>query len=90
MIGCSSDDRSSVDDAPRYAFQNLDGQADFVGDEACFSCHEDQYRGFQEHGMANSMYRLTAETAEEAFGSVVELGRRRQFNSEAYDEQGRH
>ena len=36
---------------------------------ACFDCHEDLWRGYQEHGMAQSYYPLTAETAVEAFPS---------------------
>jgi Tfp pilus assembly protein PilF len=30
----------------------------FVGDEACSTCHEEEYAGYQTHGMANSMERV--------------------------------
>ncbi len=52
-------------------FRNL--SAEFTGDEACFECHEEQYRGFEEHGMANSFYPMrTAAVVEEFDGVVVE------------------
>ncbi|NNF05048.1 MAG: hypothetical protein HKN17_11350, partial [Rhodothermales bacterium] len=53
-------------------FRNVLGEAAFVGDSACFSCHEDQSAGYESHGMANSVYPLTSETSVERFdGSVV-------------------
>ncbi len=41
--------------------------SDFVGDAACVDCHEDQWAGFQEHGMARSYYALTPEKTVENF-----------------------
>jgi len=71
-IGCStSPDRPSTSDEPSISFTNLGPEAEYVGDAACFDCHEDQYRGFYDHGMANSMYLLTRDVAVEAFGSEV-------------------
>ncbi len=52
-------------------FLNLRDGVEFVGDVACFDCHEDEYHGFNEHGMSRSMYKLTAETAVELFGSEI-------------------
>ena len=46
-------------------FQNAASK--YVGDTACFNCHEEQWRGFQEHGMARSFYRLTPDKAVEDF-----------------------
>ena len=46
-------------------FPNVD--AAYVGDDACFDCHEDEWRGYQSHGMANSIYPLTLEHIVEAF-----------------------
>jgi Tfp pilus assembly protein PilF len=43
----------------------------FVGDEACAQCHEEEYRGYQEHGMARSFYVLTPENVVEDFSGVV-------------------
>ncbi len=43
------------DVAAEYA-QTLDG-AEYTGDAVCASCHQELYDGFQEHGMANSLYR---------------------------------
>ena len=73
FFGCqksaSDEDRTSVHQD--YAFRNVVETAEFVGDATCFDCHEDQYQGFQEHGMSNSMFRLTKENAVELFGSEV-------------------
>ena len=49
----------------------MDGVA-FVGDDACFDCHESEYRGYKEHGMANSLFLLNADNRiENLDGSVV-------------------
>ena len=56
---------------PASAFQNVVGDVAFVGDEACAGCHEDAYLGYQAHGMAQSFYTLTAETAVEDFSGIV-------------------
>lgn len=48
-------------------FLNANTQVAYVGDAACFDCHEDQYRGYQEHGMAHSFYPLTPENTVEDF-----------------------
>ena len=71
-LGCSDTGQTIPDEeTPTLAFVNLDPSTEFVGDAACFDCHEDQYRGFQDHGMANSMYLLSSDNAVEAFGSEV-------------------
>lgn len=72
MIGCA--DRSAKvlpDSHPEIEYLNLVEGVAFVGDAACFDCHEDQYFGFQEHGMAKSLYEMTPEEAVEDFGSEV-------------------
>lgn len=53
------------------AFVNVGTNVAFVGDAACFDCHEEQYRGYQTHGMARSFYRLTPENVVEDFSGVV-------------------
>ena len=77
-VGCASQDQSdpstpisTVSDGP--AFLNLNDDVAFVGDDACFTCHEDQYTGFKEHGMANAIYELTAESEIENFDGTVVL-----------------
>ncbi len=45
------------------AFRNVQQETAYVGDQACFDCHEDLWRGYQTHGMARSYYPLTRETA---------------------------
>ena len=75
VLGCTdpsgSEAQSSDQDVSPTVFANLAPDTEFVGDAACFDCHEDQYRGFYEHGMANSMYRLTDDVAVEDFGSEI-------------------
>ena len=61
--GCAGPEGRGQADQPQ--FSNLD--AEYVGDVACFDCHEEQWRGFQDHGMARSFYRLTPENAVEDF-----------------------
>ncbi|MDX1546314.1 MAG: tetratricopeptide repeat protein [Rhodothermales bacterium] len=51
------------------AFENVAEASDFVGDAACADCHEDQWRGYQAHGMAQSFYPLTPENAVEDFAA---------------------
>ena len=50
-------------------FLNANTATAYVGDAACFDCHEEQYRGYQSHGMANSMYALTSASTVEALPS---------------------
>jgi len=72
-VGCLSPSTESggAADSETIAFTNLGADAEFVGDAACFDCHENEYRGFYDHGMANSMFLLTDENAVEDFGSEV-------------------
>ncbi|NBC16909.1 MAG: tetratricopeptide repeat protein [Bacteroidetes bacterium] len=53
--------QASLDD-DEIRFGNVAGDASFVGDAACFDCHEDLWRSYQSHGMAQSYYPLTGET----------------------------
>ena len=48
-------------------FQNVGADVRFAGDAACFDCHEDLWRSYQAHGMAQSFYPLTPENAVEDF-----------------------
>ena len=65
LLGCTSPESS---EQPPVVFTGLD--AEYVGDTACFDCHEDQWRGFQEHGMARSYYPLTPAVAVEDFAAA--------------------
>ncbi|NND70315.1 MAG: tetratricopeptide repeat protein [Rhodothermales bacterium] len=40
----------------------------YTGDAACSSCHEQEYAGFQEHGMAHSYYAVDETDRNETFG----------------------
>ena len=61
--------------APREAeaeqtFLNLDPAVQYVGDATCATCHEELYQSYQSHGMAQSLYELTPESAVEDFSGV--------------------
>ena len=66
-MGCSTPGPSE-DERDALVFRNL--EAAFVGDDSCFSCHEEAYTGYQEHGMAHSFYPLTAENRVEDIQEV--------------------
>lgn len=72
-LGCSTSGTEPApnETEPSISFTNLGPDSEYVGDTACFDCHEDQYRGFYEHGMANSMYLMSRDVAVEAFGSEI-------------------
>ncbi len=57
--------RTTDEAAAHSAFQNVGGGVAYVGDDACFSCHEDLWRGYQTHGMARSYYPMTPEHVRE-------------------------
>jgi predicted CXXCH cytochrome family protein len=77
--------------APRTPapFLNVDSEVAFVGDEACFSCHEDEYQGFREHGMANSYYPLTPDNTVEEFPGIAIRDPSQGFIYRALKEDGR-
>ncbi len=53
-------DRPESQAEPEPHFLNIGNDVAFVGDEACSSCHEEEYAGYQSHGMANSMAKVTS------------------------------
>lgn len=61
----------TVHEDAALSFQNVAADVAYVGDDACFSCHEDQWRGYQEHGMAQSYYPLTEANRVETAGATV-------------------
>ncbi len=69
-------------------FRNLTESVEFVGDAACFQCHEDQYTGFQDHGMAHSFYELTPESAVEEFGSQTIVDSTSGYRYRTFEENG--
>ena len=52
-------------------FLNTEPGVAYVGSETCATCHADLYESYQSHGMAQSFYRLTAETAVEDFSGIA-------------------
>lgn len=73
FVGCgrTSLEGPASEDYEQPIFKNVTENATFVGDVTCFDCHEDEYQGYQEHGMARSMFRMTVDKAVEDFGSEV-------------------
>lgn len=75
LAACGSDTgtRSATqsETAAPIQFRNVDMETNYVGDVACFQCHEDQYNGFKQHGMANSFFPLNRETEVERFDETV-------------------
>lgn len=63
LVGCGP--TAPPEPVPPADFLNANTEVGFVGAAACASCHEDQYAGFQDHGMANSFFELTAENTVE-------------------------
>ncbi len=55
----------TTDEDASAAFRNVHDGVAYVGDDACFSCHEDLWRGYQTHGMARSYYPLSPERVAE-------------------------
>lgn len=90
LAGCGSgnDDEPSVDEAS--LFENVTNEASFVGDAACFDCHEDEYRGYQEHGMANSVYPVSPDREVERFPSPEIRDERQDLVYRAYREGDRY
>lgn len=91
VSGCGADapdvsDRPAAGEAAEGAIRFRNLSADFTGDEACFDCHEEQYRGFEEHGMANSFYPMRAAAVVEAFDGVIVEDPNRGFSYRPYRE----
>ncbi len=90
MLGCGSDGETPQAIDESSLFRNVSEQAEFVGDAACFDCHEDEYRGYLDHGMANSLYPLSPESAVETFPSPVIHDGRGDLYYRAYREGDRY
>ncbi len=52
-------------------FLNVADGVEFVGDETCATCHEEEHAGYQDHGMARAFYPMSPERAVEDFSGVV-------------------
>ncbi len=74
---------------PASPFRNVQGDVDFVGDATCFDCHEDLWRGYQQHGMARSYYPLTPENAVEDFSSGPLQHEATDFYYRVFEDDGR-
>ncbi len=67
LARCQGQTEGQADPEP-VRFANLN--SNYVGDAACFDCHAEQWRGFQEHGMARSFYPMRPDNAVEDFAAV--------------------
>ena len=81
-------DAGAPDEAARYI--NTSGDAEYVGDTACFDCHESEYRGYQDHGMAQSFYALTSERVVEQFPGPDVFHPQSDLSYRAIEENGRY
>ncbi len=94
--GCSSrDDQPTTGPLsnagkPEIVFANLADDVAFVGDDACFGCHETQYTGFKKHGMANAVFEMTAENEIELFDDSVVLDSINGYYYRAFREDGKY
>ena len=70
-VGMSACGIPRTDEAAAPTFQNVVEGVAYVGDAQCATCHETEFNGFREHGMARGFYRLTSATAVEDFSGVV-------------------
>ncbi len=94
LVSCQrSADRATSTDGPSplEQFENVGAgtNVEYVGDETCASCHEEEYHGYQAHGMANSVYALVDSTANAAFPSEPFYNEDGDFYYRAYREDGR-
>ena len=73
------------DEAAR--FRNVaDSSVAYTGDAVCATCHEDLWQSYQSHGMANSLYTLTADKAVEDFGAEAVFHAPSRLHYRAYRE----
>lgn len=92
LVACQPSEQRetpSSGNAAERTFRNVHGDATFVGDETCFTCHEEIYRGYQEHGMAKAYYPLTSENAVEDWNQAPLYHQRGDFFYRAFEENGR-
>jgi Tfp pilus assembly protein PilF len=72
VFGCGPAAEERVEQAaPASAFRNVAEEVAYVGAAACATCHEELFASYQSHGMAQSLYPLTPETAVEDFSGVT-------------------
>lgn len=92
LLGCQrtpAPDRqiAALPEEPSPLFRNIDAPTDYVGDEACTTCHDEAASAYQVHAMARTFHRWTPESRVEAaldeplyqvptgfYYSVVEVG----------------
>lgn len=58
---------------PRPAANAAAPTAEYVGSEACASCHEDIYQSYRRTGMGRSLYPFDPATAPEQFGAAARV-----------------
>ena len=69
LTACATQEAPAPEATTTISFRNVSTEVAYVGDATCATCHEEAYQGYQEHGMAQSFYRLTPETLVETFPS---------------------
>ena len=71
VVGMCACGTAGTHEAAAPPFQNVVEDVAYVGDAQCATCHEAEFNGFREHGMARGFYRLTSTTAVEDFSGTV-------------------
>ncbi len=90
VLGCGTSERDGRPERETVSpFGNVEAEVGFVGDETCASCHEDLYASYQNHGMAQSLYRLEPERVVEDFSGVAVTHPASGFTYTAYEQDGR-
>jgi len=84
LILLSSCNSKTTPDPPGFTGLN----SDYVGDATCFDCHESQWTGFQDHGMAKSYYPLTKSNTIEDFSGDPIWHKESQFWYRVFEEDG--
>ncbi len=90
--GCSEPGSDSTPSAQpsSIAFRNIDDDVAYVGDDACASCHEEEYDSFQNHGMARTMERVTSDVVISEFPSPVIYHEKSNLWYQAFISDGRY
>ena len=71
VVGMCACGTPGADEPASPPFQNVVEDIAYVGDAQCATCHEAEFDGYREHGMARGFFRLTSTTAVEDFSGVV-------------------
>ena len=90
LVRCAPADAPSPEAAPASAWQNHDPAVEFVGAEACQSCHRDIHATHQNTGMGRAFHPMTAEHAVEDWDGAEVVDPERRLRYRMTEEDGRY